>query len=61
MNATSRLSRSSFRYQHRAFAPLCLGQRRGQFRPAIKRIGPLAGLDLDPLGHDLEAFGLANR
>jgi hypothetical protein len=28
-------------------------------RPAVERIGLLARLDLDPLGHDREPLGLA--
>src|SRR5215212_5119578 len=51
MNATSRLSRSRF--------ATSTGQRRRQLRPAIQRVGPFAGLDLDPLGHDREALGRA--
>ena len=33
-------------------------QRGLQLRPAVERIGALAGLDLGELGDDLEAFGL---
>jgi|tagenome__1003787_1003787.scaffolds.fasta_scaffold19555188_2 hypothetical protein len=39
------------------FAPLRLSQRRRELRPTVKRIRSLAGLDLDVLASDLEAFG----
>ena len=60
MNATSRESRSSLATMTGAFACLACASARGELRPALERVGALAGLDLDVLGDQLEALGLAN-
>jgi hypothetical protein len=45
--------------QHRAFCLPRLGPGCGQFRPALKGVCPLAGLDLYMLGKDLDSFGFS--
>ena len=45
-------------YDNRALAPLCLGERRGQLRAAIKGVGAFAALNFDMLAGKLQAFSL---
>ena len=55
--ATSRDSRSSLETRTQHFAALAAGQGGGELRPAVERVGALAGLGLDELGDDREALG----
>src|SRR5215218_10070300 len=61
MNATSRLSLSSFATStghFRRFASARAAASCGELRPSVERVGSLAGLDLDVFAHDLDALGL---
>src|SRR5262245_37072286 len=40
----------------RTLVPLGLGQRGGELRPTLQRVGPLAGLDLGKFGRDGKAL-----
>ena len=56
MNATSRLRAIELGDRDLALGLLGRLQRRLQLRPALERVGALAGLDLGELADDLEAF-----
>jgi hypothetical protein len=57
MKATSRNRRSSFETITGHLAVRAASQRRRQLRPAIERVGALAGLRLDVFGDALELLG----
>jgi hypothetical protein len=46
------------RHDHRALAAPRRGERAGEFRAAIQRVGTLARLDLGVLADDIETLGL---